>query len=98
MGRSDGSSAGPAPETPARCCRVPEKCRWILGCMGDVQSETQRWAREKRRQTSQHGGSHGGYDLLGTYQGSDPGVRALPITLFNPPARWALISHFTDKG
>lgn len=46
--------------------------REFWGSRGDVESETQRWAREKRRQKGQPRGSPGGYDYGAPTRGQAP--------------------------
>lgn len=77
--------------------RIPQSKR-MSRHLGSMESGTQKWTRGKRKQKSWLRDSHGGYYLLSTYQVSDSGISALPITLFQPPfARQMLISHFTNK-
>lgn len=52
--------------------------------LGSVESETQRWAREERRQDPAHR-QPCGYYFLSTYEVSDSGMSALPPTLAQFP-------------
>lgn len=61
--------------------------------LGSVESETQRWAGEERRQDPAHR-QPCGYYFLNTYEVSDSGMSALPPTLAQSPP---LQSHFPNK-